>query len=53
LAVTRSRIDELMVAEGIRWRHLEKWFGKRVDPEFAEKGRSKRSMLRRRKAASS
>ena len=54
LAIKRSRIDELLIAEGLRWRQQEKWFGKRVDPEFAEKrGRSKRSTPPRRKAASS
>jgi transposase len=54
LTIKRSRIDELLIAEGLRWRQQEKWFGKRVDPEFAAKrGRSKRSTPRRRKAASS
>ena len=37
LAIKRSRIDELLIAEGLRWRQQEKWFGKRVDPEFAAK----------------
>jgi transposase len=54
VAIKRSRIDELLIAEGLRWRQQEKWFGKRVDPEFAAKrGRSKRSTPRRRKAVSS
>lgn len=54
LAIKRSRIDELLLAEGLRWRQQEKWFGKRVDPEFAAKrGRSKRSIPRRRTAVSS
>jgi transposase len=54
LAIKRSRIDELLIAEGLRWRQQEKWFGKRVDPELAAKrGRSKRSTQRRRKAVSS
>ena len=37
LAIKRSRIDELLKAEGLRWRRQETWFGERVDPEFAEK----------------
>jgi transposase len=50
LHIKRSRIDELLLAEGLRWRQQEKWFGKRVDPDFAEKrGPSKRSTPRRRK----
>lgn len=32
----RTRIDELLVAEGLRWRTRETWFGERVDPCFAE-----------------
>jgi transposase len=37
LAIKRSRIDELLLAEGLRWRTQETWFGERVDPEFAKK----------------
>jgi hypothetical protein len=33
----RSRSDELLIAEGLRWRKHETWFGERVDPAFAEK----------------
>ncbi len=37
----RSRMGELLQAEGLRWRSQETWFGERVDPAFAEKrGRS-------------
>jgi len=36
LAMKRSRIDELLIAEGLRWRKQETWFGERVDPAFAE-----------------
>src|SRR4029079_13998162 len=40
-AVKRTRIDEILVAEGLRWRKQETWFGERVDPGFAAKrGRS-------------
>jgi transposase len=37
LTMKRSRIDELLIAEGLRWRKQETWFGERVDPAFAEK----------------
>ena len=33
----RSRISEILVEEGLRWRKQETWFGERVDPDFAEK----------------
>src|ERR687890_2881218 len=38
IAIRRSRIDEILLQEGLRWRRQETWFGERVDPEFAEKG---------------
>jgi transposase len=45
IAMQRSRIDEILLHEGLRWRKHETWFGERVDPAFAEKrGRSKRSI---------
>ena len=37
IEMKRSRIDELLVREGLRWRTQETWFGERVDPEFAAK----------------
>jgi transposase len=37
IAIKRSRIDEVLIAEGLRWRTQETWFGERVDPEFAKK----------------
>jgi transposase len=37
VAMKRSRIDEILRAEGLRWRQQETWFGARPDPEFAEK----------------
>ncbi len=37
IAIKRSRIDELLIAEGLRWRKEETWFGERVDPAFAQK----------------
>lgn len=53
IPIKRSRIDELLIAEGLRWRTQEGWFGERaarekkdptsasadkpLDPEFAKK----------------
>ncbi len=37
IAIKRSRIDELLLAEGLRWRQDETWFSERVDPDFAAK----------------
>ena len=52
IAMRRSRIDEILLQEGLRWRRQETWFGERVDPEFAEKrGGSRRSTPRRPRAA--
>ena len=48
IPIKRTRIDEILVAEGLRWRTQETWFGERVDPTFAEKrGPSSRSIRRR------
>ena len=53
VAMKRSRISELLVQEGLRWRHQETWFGERVDPDFAEKrGASRASTPPHPKAAS-
>src|ERR687885_1844299 len=47
ISIKRSRIDDLLIAEGLRWRQQEPWFGERPDPEFATKrGPSKRSTPR-------
>jgi transposase len=44
IPIKRSRIDDLLIAEGLRWRQQEPWFGERPDPAFAKKrGPSKRS----------
>jgi transposase len=52
IAIKRSRIDEILLAEGLRWHRHESWFGARVDPEFAEKrGGSRPSTRHRLKAA--
>ena len=37
IAMRRSRIGEILLMEGLRWRRQETWLGERVDPEFAEK----------------
>ena len=52
IAMRRSRIDEILLQEGLRWRRQETWFGERVDPGFAAKrGASRRSTPRRPNAA--
>jgi transposase len=41
IPMQRSRIGEILQAEGLRWRQQERWFGERPDPAFAAKrGRS-------------
>ena len=51
IAMQRSRIDEILLHEGLRWHKHETWFGERVDPAFAEKrGSSKRSTPHRLRA---
>ncbi len=37
IAMRRSRIDDILLREGLRWRQQETWFGERVDPDFARK----------------
>ena len=37
IPIKRSRIGEILVAEGLRWRQQETWFGERPDPAFAAK----------------
>lgn len=49
--IKRSRIDELLQAEGLRWRTQETWFGSRVDPEFAQKKRRSRTSTSPRRTA--
>src|SRR4051812_14415835 len=54
IPIKRSRISEILIDEGLKWRHQETWFGERVDPDFAEKrGSSSGSTPIRRRAASS
>jgi transposase len=48
IPIKRSRISEVLQAEGLRWRTQEGWFGERPDPAFAEKrGPSSPSTRRR------
>ena len=37
ITMKRSRIGEILQAEGLRWRQQESWFGERPDPAFAAK----------------
>lgn len=37
IAMQRSRLNEVLLTEGLRWRQQETWFGERVDPAFAAK----------------
>ena len=64
IGIKRSRIDELLLAEGLRWRTQETWFSEKAkidakeikpppqqDPEFvAKRGRSKVSISPRPRA---
>lgn len=41
IGMKRSRVSEVPLAEGLKWRREETWFGARVDPDFGrERGRS-------------
>ena len=52
IAMRRSRMDGILLAEGLRRRRNETWFGERVDPEFAgRRAASRRSTPRHRRAA--
>lgn len=37
ITMKRSRLNEVLLTEGLRWRKQETWFGERVDPDFARK----------------
>lgn len=52
IGMRRSRISEILLDEGLKWRRAETWFGERGDPDFAAKrGRSSSSTPRHRPAA--
>jgi transposase len=54
IAMRRSRLSEIFIQEGLKWRREETWFGERVDPDFARKrGRLSSSTPRHRSTASS
>ncbi len=37
IPIKRSRSDDILTDEGLRWKTQETWFGERVDPDFAPK----------------
>src|ERR1041384_316482 len=52
IGMKRSRVSEILQAEGLKWRQEDTWFGARVDPEFARKrGSSSASIPPRPRAA--
>lgn len=52
IGMRRSRISEILLDEGLKWRQDETWFGERVDPDFAQKrGKSRSSTQLHRPAA--
>ena len=52
VGMRRSRVSEVLLAEGLKWRQEETWFGALVDPDFARKrGPSSSSTPRHRSAA--
>ena len=52
IGMRRSRVGEVLLAEGLKWRQEETWFGARVDPDFTRKrGPSSSSTLHHRSAA--
>ena len=52
IGMRRSRVGEVLLAEGLKWRREETWFGARVDPDFTRKrGPSRSSTPRPRRAA--
>ena len=53
IGMRRSRISEILLREGLRWRHEETWFGARVDPEFARKRRRSSGATRQHRPAAS
>jgi transposase len=48
IAIKRSRVGEILLEEGLRWRKQETWFGaERVDPDSAKKKGDPRAALHR------
>jgi len=53
IPIKRTRINEVLLTEGLRWRTPQTWFGERVDPAFAEnRGSSRRLIPHRRRVVS-
>jgi transposase len=46
IAIKRRRIDDLLIAAGLRWRTQAPWFGERGDPAFAKKRGALRNAIR-------
>jgi transposase len=46
VGMKRSRVSEVLLAEGLKWRQEETWFGARVDPAFARKGGDRAALHR-------
>src|ERR687894_281325 len=52
IGMKRSRVSEVLLAEGLKWRQEETWFCARVDPQFSRKrGRPSASIPPRPRAA--
>ena len=51
VGMKRSRVSEILLAEGLKWRQEETWFGARVDPEFERKRGSSSTSTRPRPRA--
>jgi len=51
VGMKRSRVSEVLLAEGLKWRQEETWFGARVDPEFERKRGSSSTSTRPRPRA--
>ena len=48
IALQRSRVGEILLQAGLRWRKEETWFGReRLDPDFAQKKGGPRTALHR------
>ena len=44
IPIGRNRIDQILIAEGLRWQTQESWFSVKTDPQFkAKRGHSKHS----------
>ena len=46
IAMRRSRISEIFIREGLKWRREETWFGERVDPDSRAKGGDRAALQR-------